>query len=687
MSLSPETKKSEMKNIFKRYTTIFLAALLLVCSLVSCKKSNSYSVTVVSGEHGEVIADKTTVDDGDNVTFRITPDEKYVLKTFEVNGKAGNTPESGVYTLCDVKENVVVRAEFAKTSVTVNFDTDGKGQIAPITVVYGGKFGALPVPSSDLTFKGWYVSKDENAEKIVSTSRVNILGEITLYARYYEKSQTDGGNYNPYSITATYYDQLATKLGVSFHTEDETLAPEIRVAKTPDMSNAVTVDCETVEWQQHFVSHGVIDNLDYDTQYYYRMGDAFADVWSQVFSYKTRKNVAETSFLMIADTQQTLLNKNTPQTDANGDTIVVNGQTQYGIPETDTARVLADATNRFDYDYVLHVGDLINYSENMDYWREMLGDMQKYITSKPIVFTTGNHEDLDYYAGGIPDVLVKMFNLSYPKQSNVGRGLFYSLDIGCMHLVVLSTNDTMIYDAKGQFEKLNKLSDEQIEWLKNDLRQANADPEKKWTVVSMHEGIIVPTYASLSSLNNHQLWLRPQLMPIFDEYDVDVVFNGHNHYLDSTFPLVYDPTVREDLDGDGIADLVRIVTSEYTNEIETNEFGRAEKIDVFKNYRSGKDGTIFHQIGTTGRQFSNTFSASKLQENLANKHYYRNLLSGGSGMAIEGDSRTYSMYAYVQVTENSFTIRTYGVNYNTVYDYRSAEGEHSPLLDAIRLYK
>ena len=323
----------------------------------------------------------------------------------------------------------------------------------------------------------------------------------------------------------------------------------------------------------------------------------------------------------------------------------------------------------------------------MDYWREMLGDMQKYITSKPIVFTTGNHEDLDYYAGGIPDVLVKMFNLSYPKQSNVGRGLFYSLDIGCMHLVVLSTNDTMIYDAKGQFEKLNKLSEEQIEWLKNDLRQANADPEKKWTVVSMHEGIIVPTYASLSSLNNHQLWLRPQLMPIFDEYDVDVVFNGHNHYLDSTFPLVYDPTVREDLDGDGIADLVRIVTSEYTNEIEINEFGRAEKIDVFKNYRSGKDGTIFHQIGTTGRQFSNTFSASKLQENLANKHYYRNLLSGGSGMAIEGDSRTYSMYAYVQVTENSFTVRTYGVNYNTVYDYRSAEGEHSPLLDAIRLYK
>ena len=388
MSLSPETKKSEMKNILKRYTTIFLAALLLVCSLVSCKKSNSYSVTVVSGEHGEVVADKITVDDGDNVTFRITPDENYVLKTFEVNGKAGNTPESGVYTLCDVKENVVVRAEFAKTSVTVNFDTDGKGQIVPITVVYGGKFGALPVPSSDLTFKGWYVSKDENAEKIVSTSRVNILGEITLYARYYEKSQTDGGNYIPYSITATYYDQLATKLGVSFHTEDKTLAPEIRVAKTPDMSNAVTFDCETVEWQQHFVSHGVIDNLDYDTQYYYRMGDAFADVWSQVFSYKTRKNVAETSFLMIADTQQTLLNKNTPQTDANGDTIVVNGQTQYGIPETDTARVLADATNRFDYDYVLHVGDLINYSENMDYWREMLGDMQKYITSKPIVFTT-----------------------------------------------------------------------------------------------------------------------------------------------------------------------------------------------------------------------------------------------------------------------------------------------------------
>jgi len=171
----------EMKNYFKRYIAIFLVATMLFCSLVSCKKANSYTVTVAPCEHGEVVADKTTVEEGDSVTFKITPEENYVLKTLEVNGKTGNVPEGGSYTLCDVRENITVRAEFAKTSVTVNFDTDGKGQIAPITVLYGGKFGALPVPSSDLPFKGWYVSKDENAEKVVSTTRVDVLGERVVF--------------------------------------------------------------------------------------------------------------------------------------------------------------------------------------------------------------------------------------------------------------------------------------------------------------------------------------------------------------------------------------------------------------------------------------------------------------------------------------------------------------------------
>ncbi len=677
-----------MKNNFKRYITIFLATVLFSFALTACNQTQkTYSVTITACENGKVVADKTEVAEGEEVSFSVKPDENYVLKILEINGRKTNLPEDGEFTLCDVTENINVRAEFASTKVTVNFDTDGNGHINSKSVIYGGKFGALPVPSSGLPFKGWFTSKDVYAEKIVSGSRVNILGEITLYARYYDKSQTEGKNYTPYSITATYYDQLATKLGISFHTEDETLSPEIRVSKYPDMSEAGAFSCDTVFWQKHYVSHGVIENLEFDTQYYYQVGDALANVWSETFNYKTRKNVAETSFVMITDTQQTLLNANTPQTDAKGNTIVANGETLYGIPETDAARVLADATKRFDYDYVLHVGDLINYSENMSYWQEMLDDMRKYITSKPLIFTTGNHEDLDYYAGGIPDVLVKMFNLSYPTQGNVGRGLFYSLDIGCMHLVVLKTNDTMAYDSQGQFEKLNKLSEEQMEWLKSDLQSANANPERKWTVVSMHEGIIVPTYASLSSLNNHQLWLRPQLMPIFDEYDVDVVFNGHNHYLDSTFPLIYDADAKSDLDGDGIEDLVRIVTEEYEVKNETNEFGKTEKINIFKNYRSGKEGTVFHQIGTAGRQFSETFSASELQKNLAKKRYYRNLLSGAAGLAIEGDPRTYSMYAYIEVTENSFTIRTYGVNYNTVYDYDSVDGEHSPLLDALRLYK
>ena len=51
-----------------------------------------------------------------------------------------------------------------------------------------------------------------------------------------------------------------------------------------------------------------------------------------------------------------------------------------------------------------------------------------------------------------------------------------------------------------------------------------------------------------------------QIMPILDEYNVELVLYGHNHYLDSTYPIV------------------------WTNEIEKTVFESYEYINDYVDY-------------------------------------------------------------------------------------------------------
>ena len=74
-----------MKNNFKRYITIFLATVLFSFALTACNQTQkTYSVTITACENGKVVADKTEVAEGEEVSFSVKPDENYVLKILEI---------------------------------------------------------------------------------------------------------------------------------------------------------------------------------------------------------------------------------------------------------------------------------------------------------------------------------------------------------------------------------------------------------------------------------------------------------------------------------------------------------------------------------------------------------------------------------------------------------------------------
>jgi alkaline phosphatase D len=71
----------------------------------------------------------------------------------------------------------------------------------------------------------------------------------------------------------------------------------------------------------------------------------------------------------------------------------------------------------------------------------------------------------------------------------------------------------------------------QTKWLQRTLEEARRNPFIDWIVVQMHQCI-----ASSSEGNGSDLGIRAEWAPLFDEYQVDLVVNGHDHDYERSFP-------------------------------------------------------------------------------------------------------------------------------------------------------
>jgi hypothetical protein len=93
-----------------------------------------------------------------------------------------------------------------------------------------------------------------------------------------------------------------------------------------------------------------------------------------------------------------------------------------------------------------------------------------------------------------------------------GNERWYSFDYGNVHFVALEIDWSSSY-APGS---------EQSQWLENDL----AHTDQLWKVIFFH----VPLYTSGPHGYDPEIsQLREALEPLFTQYGVDLVFNGHDH--------------------------------------------------------------------------------------------------------------------------------------------------------------
>ena len=181
-------------------------------------------------------------------------------------------------------------------------------------------------------------------------------------------------------------------------------------------------------------------------------------------------------------------------------------------------RVLSAVTN--DADFVIHTGDVVQYSKYEHLWEDMLDS--EHLASIPVMAISGNHETT-YTKCGSSETF-KHFHHNIPDQA-VTKGYFYSFIYGNAKFIMLNTND---------LDSNKKLKEDQYNWLINELRNNTC----KWTIVSMHNPLYsVGKYGSTEGTNATALALQEQLQGIFAQYGVDIVLQGHDHAVSRTKPI------------------------------------------------------------------------------------------------------------------------------------------------------
>ena len=172
------------------------------------------TVTIGAVEHGSVTADKMTAEVGADVTFTVTPDENYSVKSFKVNNDEKQLNDSNQVVVKMVEGGLTVSAEFEINSAAVTITQADHGSISAdkSTAKIGENVTFTVAPEANYvvsSFKvnGADVALDGNNKAVV----VMVAGGLNVTASFELGSGTVTiGTIEHGSVTA---DKMTAKIG------------------------------------------------------------------------------------------------------------------------------------------------------------------------------------------------------------------------------------------------------------------------------------------------------------------------------------------------------------------------------------------------------------------------------------------------------------------------------------------
>ncbi len=184
-----------------------------------------------------------------------------------------------------------------------------------------------------------------------------------------------------------------------------------------------------------------------------------------------------------------------------------------------TQSQIASAIGKETFDFAVHTGD-IAYSRGTyaEFDARFFPKYSAWLRKRAIFPTIGNHDDMTSSATPYRTLFVlPRDGASTAFPNNAER--FYSVDYGPVHLISLDTQAAFLSSARRQ---------EQIAWLTSDLQASQGQP---WRIVFFHR----PPYSS-GTEHGSDLAIRQAFGPLFEQYNVQFVLNGHEHSFERSVP-------------------------------------------------------------------------------------------------------------------------------------------------------
>ncbi|GGE59087.1 purple acid phosphatase family protein [Pedobacter psychrotolerans] len=299
----------------------------------------------------------------------------------------------------------------------------------------------------------------------------------------------------PDRVISTWAGDPATSQTVNWRTDTTITASKAQIKAedaNPALETAITsYDASSTllnggnNYETAKYHHVTFANLKPATVYAYRVGSG--EHWSEWFQFTTASAKNEPfSFIYLGDAQNDIRSK--------------------------WSRVIRKAfSHQPDARFIIHTGDLINRSNNDREWGEWHyggGFINGMIPSIP---SPGNHEYVRDDQRKL--ILDPHWGVQYTFAGNGPKGLeksVYYVDYQDVRIISLDSQMIILDEASAKAE---------YEWLEKVLKEN----KKLWTVITFHH----PIFSTAKSRDNKEF--RERFKPLFDQYHIDLVLQGHDH--------------------------------------------------------------------------------------------------------------------------------------------------------------
>src|SRR5688500_10295937 len=251
---------------------------------------------------------------------------------------------------------------------------------------------------------------------------------------------------------------------------------------------------------------------------------------------------------------------------------------------------------------VIAAGDL-SYKKSAECWFEII---QPFKSKMKIAM--GDHEYSDTSSGtiGIINQYMKPLNLAKT---------YYSFEMNNVHFTVIDPH--IDYGS----------TSDQYKFIENDLKTASTNPKINWIFVVQH----TPMYTSPSKHLGDST-IRDTFHPLFDKYNVDLVFGADNHNYQRTFPLQYNNNA--DSSNPIIADRNQTnYNIDYSGQIYLiigtagkSHYDIQQRASFIANQNDDQYGFLNIDINANNTSLTGTFYSNRNDDTLGNNNIKNNIL-------------------------------------------------------------